>query len=449
MLSIRLAEFITSIKYEELPPAVQEMAFLCLLDWYGSALRGSLEPPARMVAEVLTTEGGNPHASFIGFKKKGSALGAALLNGVSSHTLELDDLHRASILHPAAPIIPAAIAAAEKADVSGKTLLEGIVAGYETAIRIGEAVNPSHYYYWHTTGTCGTFGAAAAAAKILGLSPEAVVSALGSAGTQAAGLWEFHQDAAMSKHLHAGKAAANGLLAAYLAEKGFTAATRILDGEKGFFNAFAPDYDPAKVTTALGEDFRMLDNSFKLHSSCRHTHGGVDLILELKQEGIKPHQVKEICYQTYKEAVELVGNKTPSTPFQARFSLPYCGGAAFHFGKLGLREFNGENLKDPLLTKLMNLSRVETSDWADQRYPGKWSTRLLCKLEDGTLIERQTENPRGDPENPLAKEELETKYLDMVSACLSEEEARFMLAKISNLAHILSVSDVFTGKGDA
>jgi 2-methylcitrate dehydratase PrpD len=449
MLSTKLADFITSLRYEELPPSVQELVLLCILDWYGSALRGSLEPPARMVSEIITAEGGYPHASLIGFRKKGSSLWAALINGVSSHTLELDDLHRASILHPAAPIIPAAIAAAEKAGVSGKTLLEGIVAGYETAIRIGEAVNPSHYYYWHTTGTCGTFGAAAAAAKILGLSQEAVVSALGSAGTQAAGLWEFHQDAAMSKHLHAGKAAANGLLAAYLAEKGFTAATRILDGEKGFFNAFAADYDPAKVTIALGEDFRMLQNSFKLHSSCRHTHGGVDLILELKQEGVKPHQIKEICYQTYKEAVGLVANKTPANPFQARFSLPYCGGAALLFGKLGLGEFTGENLQNPLLLKLMELSRVEASDWADQVYPGQWSTRLLCRLEDGTLMQRQTENPRGDPENPLGKEELESKYLDMVSACIPEKEALLMLAKISNLANIASVNDLFAEKGGA
>lgn len=184
MLSVKLAEFITSLKYEHLPLEVRKMAILCILDWAGSALRGSLEPPARMVEKVLSAEGGNIEATFVGFQRKGPSLGAALLNSVSAHTVEMDDLHRASILHPAAPIISAALAAAEKVGASGKTLLEGVVAEYETGIRIEEAVTPAHYYYWHTTGTCGTFGAVAAAAKILGLSDEEVVFTLGSAGTR-------------------------------------------------------------------------------------------------------------------------------------------------------------------------------------------------------------------------------------------------------------------------
>ncbi len=443
MLTARMADFITSLKYEDLPREVQNMAVLCCLDWVGSALRGSLEPPARMVEKVLSAEGGVADSTLVGFRKRGPSLGAALLNGVSAHTVEMDDLHRASILHPAAPIISAALAAAERKGVSGKAFLEGVVAGYEIGIRIGEAAAPAHYYYWHTTGTCGTFGAAAASAKILGLSAEQIIDALGSAGTQAAGLWEFHSDGAMSKHLHAGKAASSGLLSSYLAAEGFSAATRILEGEKGFFAATASSYDPGLVTTSLGEEYKILENSFKLYPSCRHTHGGVDLLLALHREGVEPRDVQELRYKTYATAVDLVGSRTPQTPFQAQFSLPYCGAAALVFGKLGLEEFQAACLQDPQVQKLLPLSRVDLCARAENAYPRRWVTVLECRLRDGSVLRKETEHPRGDPENPASAAELEEKYLELASSNISRREAEILLGKIKNLPALRGMRELF------
>src|SRR5690606_29784581 len=206
-----------------------------------------------------------------------SVLNAALVNGAASHVVELDDIHKGSIIHAATVVIPAALAVAEWKGLSGKELIAAVVAGYEVCYRIGEAVSPSHYYYWHNTATCGTFGAAIAAAKLLGLTTEQTIAALGNAGTQAAGLWEFIEDGAMTKQLHTGKAAMNGLLAALLAQKGFTGPQKILEGNRGFFKAMSEEYDASRVTEGLGNEFKIMENSFKIHASCRHTHHAVDL----------------------------------------------------------------------------------------------------------------------------------------------------------------------------
>src|SRR5579885_478823 len=233
-----LAGHLSALRPADLPAAVMEDTQRTVLDWLGSALAGSLEPPARMAQRVASTFGASNEATVFGCGR-GSAIAAAFANGVASHILELDDVHKGSTLHGAAPIIPAALAVAEREHRDGRAFLLAIVLGYEAALRIGEAVNPSHYRFWHPTGTAGTFGAAAAAGSLLGLNADQMQNALGSAGTQAAGLWEFNAEGAMSKHLHPGKAALNGLIAADLARAGFTGASRVLEGERGFFRAMS------------------------------------------------------------------------------------------------------------------------------------------------------------------------------------------------------------------
>src|SRR5688572_16044403 len=212
---------------------------------------------------------------------RGSAAAAAFANGVASHILELDDIHTASTVHGAAPIIPAALAVAEREFASGQAFLAAVVLGYEAAFRIGEAVNPSHYRFWHPTGTVATFGAAAAAGSVLGLNAAEMRDAFGSAGTQAAGLWEFNADGAMSKHLHPGKAAFNGVLAADLARAGFTGASRILEGERGFFRAMSSTPDLSRIADGLGTAWKIGENGFKLHACCGHTHTAIDAAIAL------------------------------------------------------------------------------------------------------------------------------------------------------------------------
>lgn len=250
---------------------------------------------------------------------------AALVNGASSHVVEMDDLHRESIFHPAAPIMPAVFALAEREGSTGRDIILAISAGYEAGIRIAVAIGPSHYHFWHTTATCGTFGAAAGAAKILGLDEEHFVWALGSAGTQAAGLWEFLGESAMSKQLHPGKAAMNGLLASLLAQKGFTGASKILEGEKGLFRATSQDFSEEKCVAGLGKEFFSDRNSIKYYASCGHTHSAVDAVL--KATGGRPMMVEEIervDVSVYQASLDLLGDVMPTTPYLGKFNLPFC-----------------------------------------------------------------------------------------------------------------------------
>src|SRR5579872_1652534 len=257
-----LAETLAALRPEDMPPEVRAATRRAVLDWLGSALAGSIEPPARMAQRVAAQFGASVEATVFG-AGRASAPAAAFANGVASHILELDDVHKGSTLHGAAPIIPAALAVAEREHSTGERFLLAVAVGYEAALRVGEAVNPSHYRFWHPTGTAGTFGAAAAAASLLGLDAGQTRDALGSAGTQAAGLWEFNADGAMSKHLHPGKAAMDGVLSADLARAGFSGASRILEGDRGFFRAMSERYDASRITDGLGSRWKIAENCFK------------------------------------------------------------------------------------------------------------------------------------------------------------------------------------------
>src|SRR5688572_11044469 len=251
-----LAYALSTTRYQDLPAHVIADTQRAVLDWLGAALAGSLEPPA-VKARAITTSLGRADDATVFPTARSSAAGAAFANGVASHILELDDIHKTSTIHAGAPVIPAALAVAEREHATGEALLLAVALGYDAALRIGEAVNPSHYRFWHPTGTVATFGAAAAAASILRLDATQMMDALGSAGTQAAGLWEFNADGAMSKHLHPGKAAMNGIIAADLARAGFTGASRILEGDRGFFRAMSEGFNATRITDGLGERWKI------------------------------------------------------------------------------------------------------------------------------------------------------------------------------------------------
>ncbi len=442
MLSKQIAAYTTALQFADLPQEVVDAARMAVLDWLGSVLAGSQEPPAGMVAAVARRAGGNPEATMIGFSEKTSSLQAALVNGVSCHILELDDLHRSSILHPAAPVIAAAFAAAESRRAGGKELLTAVTAGYEIAIRIAEAVTPSHYHYWHTTATCGTFGAAIAAAKIFGLGADQIIHALGSAGSQAAGLWEFLKDGAMTKHLHPGKAATNGLLAALLAAEGFTGASLILEGEKGFFRATAPEFFPERATAALGEEYRILGNSYKIYPSCRHTHSGVDLALKLVAGGLDPLNIEKVVFKTYRHACDLVGGSDFTTPFKAKFSLPYCAARAFFDGKLDLDSFDFSVPPAAPVAGLAKRCLVVIDPELEKQYPQCWGAAIEVTLKDGRLITERTDYPRGDPENPAGELEMANKFRQLAGRRFGPEHTELILDRLRGLEFLNNVAEL-------
>ena len=414
-LSEQLAEYIIDVRYEDVPKDVVEFTKLCIVDYYGSLLKGKDAAPVQMMKEVVQLLGGEEQAtSATGWKS--SVTNVAFINGGASHVIELDDIHKASIVHAATVIMPAAIAVAEWKNLSGKELIEAIIVGYEVAFRVGETVTPSHYFYFHNTATCGTFGAAAAVAKLLGLTKEQIVEAFGSAGTQAAGLWEFIEDGAMSKQLHPGKAAMNGILSALLAQKGFTGATKIFEGRRGFFEAMAAQYDVTRMTENLGEQYKIMENAFKVHASCRHTHAAMDLALQLHDKVITQgtEQIKKIHVGAYKVALDITDADNPQTIYAAKFSMQFCVALALLTGKGGFTAFNEQTLQDEAIRQLMERLTVQIDEQIDAQYPHEWGAKIQVVWQDGTVDEMQSAFPKGDPENPLTRQEFINKFHELV-----------------------------------
>lgn len=441
-LSKALATYHAKLTYEDLPEEVISFAKLCILDYFGSALAGVDKQPIQMISETINEMGGNPQATLV-TGGKSSVLNAALVNGAASHIVELDDIHKGSIIHAATVVVPAALAVAEWKKLSGKDLILAVVLGYEICFRVGEAVSPSHYYYWHNTATCGTFGSAAAAAKLLQLDESAFVHALGNAGTQAAGLWEFIEDGAMSKQLHPGKAAMNGLLASLLADKGFTGAQKILEGKRGFFNAMSDEYDAEKITLNLGEEFKILENSFKIHASCRHTHAAIDLAIEIvKENEFKSDDIDRVEVGAYKSTMDITDNADPQTQYESKFSIQYCTALALVKGSANLDDFNEKDLWDSEIRRVAQKVNASLDPDVDGAYPEKWGAKVKVVLKNGKVIEKRSEYPKGDPENQVSSEQLQQKFSNLATILPAHQRKQFAekllaLDTIENVAELM------------
>jgi 2-methylcitrate dehydratase PrpD len=419
----QLADLLANTSYADLPRKTIDATRRSILDWLGSALAGSAERPARIAQKIAAQLGTSDEATVFG-AARASAAAAALANGVASHILELDDVHKGSTLHAAAPIIPAALAIAEREHAPGRSFVAAVALGYEAAFRIGEAVNPSHYRFWHPTGTAATFGAAAAAGSLLRLTKEQMLHALGTAGTQASGLFEFNADGAMSKHLHPGKAALNGILSADLARAGFTGASRILEGERGFFRATSVTYDASRITDGLGERWKIEENCYKLHSCCGHTHTAVDVALQLRAQQNWHEQdaladIAEIHIEMYGPGYEVVKELSPRSSYQAKFSIAYCVAAALLEGRVGLEQFTDDRFRSggigpDSMSELLRRVRVTVEADLTQRYPSAWPARVTLTLRDGCKIKGTSDFPRGNPENPVSTLELEEKFRSLI-----------------------------------
>lgn len=437
--------FIADFQFSDLTTDQVQKIKWYFLDWLASAIAGQKEKPVRIILELIDKMGGTPEATVIANGTQNSSLWAALANGAASHMVEMDDLHRESILHPAAAIIPAVFAAAQSRKSSGADLIAAIAVGYEIGIRIALAAGPGHYRRWHTTGTCGTFGAAAGAAKIIGLPKEKITAALGSAGTQAAGLWEFLVENAMSKQLHTAKAAFNGLLSALLAADGFTGAKRILEGAKGFLAATAEGSDVEACLAGLGQAFHFERNSLKQHASCGHTHAALDAILSATEaQPLTPEKIKSVRVWVYQAALDLLGDIEPSSPYLAKFCLPFCIATAIRYGQAGLADFTSDRLKDPDLVELMARIEIHSAPDLDALYPRQWPARVEISTAAGARLSGSVEFPKGDPENfPTAREML-SKFDNLTNGLISTAAADGIKDRVGRLEEIEDVSIILS-----
>lgn len=430
MTTKALAEFTASINYEGLSAHSREMAKKCLLDWLGIAIRGSLEQPVQLLRQVILPGCSSQQAHIFGLlpAAKANALNAAFINSAASHSLDFDDLHNPSIIHPACVVVAPALAVCEAEHKSGKKLLAAICAGYEASGRIGEAVIPESYFFWHTTGTAGTIAAGAAAANALGLDGKQTLMCYGSAGTQAAGLWEFLKEGAMSKPLHTGKASYSGVLSAYLAQAGFTAASKILEGEKGFCYAMVREPHLEKLTDGLGKSrLKIDDNSFKPYACCKHAHAALYAIQELcKQHSLQLEDIAKVKLYVNDITNYLINNPAPQTPYGGKFSIQYCSAAMLKFGEVGIAQFSQANLKDQKLRSIMQqieVIRDEAMDKLHQEDASKLASRVEILLRSGKMLSMQVDYPKGDPDNPLSWQELCHKFMSLAVPVYGKDKA--------------------------
>jgi 2-methylcitrate dehydratase PrpD len=446
-----LASFLVGVRYEDLPNEVVEHTKEFFLDWMASAVAGRGARPVRALEDFAEMMGPTVGPSeILVSRRRTSPLFAALVNGASSHVVEQDDVHNESVFHPATVVFPAVLAAAQEAGASGRDFLVASVVGYEAGIRIGSFLGRSHYKVFHTTGTAGTLAAAAAVAHLQGADEEVMLHALGSAGTQAAGLWEFLRDAADSKQLHTAKAAADGLLAAYLARAGFTGARRILEGDRGMAAGMSSDADPAKLVDGLGERWAVLETSFKFHASCRHTHPAADALLKAMQEhDLAPGDVERVRARVHASAIDVLGPVTdPRTIHQSKFSMGFVLALAALHGRVGINDFTEEALEDEEVRAFHDRVEMVLDPEVDAAYPKRWIGVVDVETTQGERFTSRVDVPKGDPGNTLSPEEIEKKARDLAAyrGAASCEELRRIIERIRNLHREPDVRDLLPAR---
>lgn len=466
-----LAHWIAELKYEKLTPEAIQLAKNVFLDWLGVAIAGSDEIPARLLRQAIlphdrgeeatilapTSQGDSTCGKFGGTGQPddgsepqnsigltGSALNAAMMNGAASHTLDFDDLHNPSIIHLATVVVPPALALAEAEGKSGRNLITALAAGYELGARVGESVLPDAYFYWHSTGSAGTLAAAGSAAKILDLDELQTLQTIGSAGTQAAGLWDFLKDGAMSKPLHTAKACYAGVLSAWLAREGFTASTTILEGEKGFCRAMMRIPDITKLTEGLGEDYKIAHNSFKPYPCCKHSHAAIFGIGEMmKAHQLTAADIENVTISVNNMTDTLINNAAPLTPYGCKFSIQYCVASMIVRGHVTVVDFREQEIIDKSVRHVMEKVTVikdTEMEAVNQAHPDQLASALAVKTADGRVYTQFVPYPKGDPENAMTFDDLAVKFTSLTEPVLGKERAKRLIELVRNLEQVSSMT---------
>jgi 2-methylcitrate dehydratase PrpD len=434
--SLRFAEFIVKSRWEDVVGAAVDRAKRAVLDTIGVTLAGSVEPAAEIVRRVAEVEAGTPLCSVLGTPLRTGAVWAALANGVAAHAHDFDDTNFAMMGHPSAPVLAAALAAGEAAMVDGPGLLHAFLLGFEVEVALGEAINPEHYERgWHATGTFGTFGATAAAARLLDLDVPATATALGLAASQASGLKENF--GTMTKPFHAGHAARSGVLAALLARQGFTSSRAALDGAQGFLAVYGTGPSASIAFDRLGSPWQILRTGIavKPYPCCALTHSAIDALLELRAaHRLDPAAVREVEVAVAPVVPTVLIHPDPSTELEAKFSMQYCAAAALAKGTVAIDTFEPAALTDPEIRTLMGRTRMIVDPAVgESKATSAWS-RVRVTLADGRVVAMPPRGARGHPDAPLSDEALGRKFSDCAGRVLPPD-------RIATVAELLWTLD--------
>lgn len=447
MVIDQLAEYARQECARALPDAVAHHAKRAVIDWFSALFPGIGEAPGPQLMRAHADEIGHGRSSLPGQRQSAFAATAAWINGSISHAVEFDDIFRDAVYHPGCPTISAALAVAEAQGASGADFLRAVTVGYEISTRIGVAVQPSHYRFFHTTGTVGCFGSAAATAALLApAQPEVMRHALATAASLAAGLQQAFRSDAMTKALHAGHAGWVGVTAGQGAASGITGAIDILEGEAGFGKALSDGAQWARATEALGERYNIQSITQKNHGCCGHTFAAIDAMLDIRQrEALSASQIAGIRVETYQTALDVTGNFEPRTAFEAKFSLPYVVAHALLHGAVRLNAFEPQRLEDADIRSLMARTQLVADPQLSAGFPAQRAARIIVTLHDGRVIEQFAPCRKGDPEAPLSDADLEDKFLELASPVVGDAPARQLLAQLWQLER-LSLADLRLGQ---
>ena len=435
-----LVAFLHPLEARDLPAEVLDRARYFLLDYLAVAIRGSREESSAAVQRMIQRAGGNGCATIIGTKIRSIPGFAALANGASAHGIEQDDTHSAGSIHLGATMYSAALALAETMpDTPMEAFLAAVVVGYETTARIAMAVQPKEHYAlgFHPTQTCGVFGAALTASKLLGLTAEQTLAAVGIAGSMAAGSMEFLADGAWTKRIHPGLAAQNGIHAALLAAERFTGPLRILEGRDGFLHAYSRNPVVERLTENLGRSFEILRTAVKPHACCRYMQGPIDAVLDLmRTHNIQPGQIRRIEIAMLEAGWGIVAEPrdkkyNPESVVDAQFSMPFGAAVAVVDGAAGLDQFTLEKVRSSRVRELMPKVELVKDARLEETFPQEWPARVVIELEGGQRHEKFVRYPKGDPENPLTWDEMAAKFRSLAGPVLSPERCSEIIGAIA------------------
>lgn len=424
-------------KYNDLPENVRKEGVRTLLNWVGVAIGGSRHQTVDIAALALGPFSGPPQASLLGRRERFDIMNAAFINGVSSHIFDYDDTHLKTIIHPAGPVASAILAISEMQPVSGKDFLNALVLGIETECRIGNAVYPNHFDTgWHITGTCGVFGAAVAAGKLLGLNEQQMVWALGLAASQPVGLRESF--GSMNKSFNPGRSASNGVFAALLASKNYTSSDGMIEAKRGWANTISTKQDYKEITDGLGQQYESALNSYKPFACGIVLHPAIDAAIQLRSDNkLTADQIERVELKVHRLVLELTGNKTPREGLEGKFSVYHAVAIALVEGAGGEKQFSDRAVTDPTVVALRNKVIPVITPGIDTA-----QVDMTIVLKDGRTLHRYILHAVGSLDVPMSDKALEVKFADLADGILPSPVIRQAMDLCWNVEMLGNAADI-------
>lgn len=443
-IAAALSEHFAGLSVERIPNKHIADAKMLVRDYIGVALGGSTTDSGRIAAEFAIDTGGKQEATLIGNGARVPAVHAAFANAIASHSIELDDVDELALFHFSPPVVSAAIAVAERQKNAGAEFIAAVVGGCEMLSRASAATNPSlRNRGFHTTPTCGVFGAAVSAGMLLKLTSEQMVSALGLAGAQASGLMEMYGPS-MQKRFNPGPTARNGVTAAVMAKLGFTGADTIFDGERGFCRAFTDEAHLDELTNGLGTTFPIAIE-FKPYSSARPIHNAIDCALAIRGELKSTNDIARIVVRRHPMWAHYHQNASPATYHEAQVSLPFSIAVAFIEGAALLAQYQDDRLANPEIQRLARMTEI----LPDDSLPRGVSCLMRVETRAGRSHEAQIDHPRGSIVNPMTHEEMSRKAHKLGDGVIAAAALDRALGIIGTIESAAGISDLMSSLSPA